>query len=358
MPKHTILFLAAAPGESGQLALHQEVRAIQAELERTGYRDRFALEARWAVEPLDLLRELRKLKPTVVHFSGLGARSAPGAPHARPDPQLDRALAVEPRDGLFFQSPEGRSQLVSARAVEQTFGAAGGSVRLVVLSACYSELQAEALIAHVDCVVGWSDPLEGNAARSFAIGFYGGLGEQESVEVAYHQGRAAIGLEGLLDGDLPQLRVRPGVDAGRLVLAGTPSERRSAAPAEASRGVTGSITGSPAPPSVERSFATLRDERDRSPFDDPDTARRRPRVPAPHDIFIGRDAELARIGAAFDETGAKRVAIVAIQGMAGVGKTYLAHELYAPRRAVRQLPAPRARSRAPGDRRDVDGGAR
>jgi hypothetical protein len=32
----------------------------------------------WAAEPLDLLRELRKRKPTVVHFSGHGS-SADGA---------------------------------------------------------------------------------------------------------------------------------------------------------------------------------------------------------------------------------------------------------------------------------------
>jgi hypothetical protein len=35
---------------------------------------------RWAAEPLDLLRELRKLKPTVVHFSGrvVGRRKSNG----------------------------------------------------------------------------------------------------------------------------------------------------------------------------------------------------------------------------------------------------------------------------------------
>jgi hypothetical protein len=51
-------------------------RAIQKELESTGYRDCFELETRWAAEPLDLLRELRRLKPTVVHFSTLSARRA------------------------------------------------------------------------------------------------------------------------------------------------------------------------------------------------------------------------------------------------------------------------------------------
>jgi hypothetical protein len=57
-----------------------------------------------------------------------------------------------------------------------------------------------------------------DAARSFAIGFYGGLGDRESVAAAYKQGCAAIRLEGLPNADLPQLETRSGVDARRLIL--------------------------------------------------------------------------------------------------------------------------------------------
>jgi hypothetical protein len=96
-------------------------------------------------------------------------------------------------------------------------------VKLAVLNACYSEVQAEALLVHVDCVIGMGGSIRDDAARSFAIGFYGGLGERESVAAAYQQGRAAISLEGLCDSDRPQLRVRDGVDASQLVLAADPS---------------------------------------------------------------------------------------------------------------------------------------
>jgi hypothetical protein len=90
---------------------------------------------------------------------------------------------------------------------------------VVVLNACYSDTQADALLAHIDCVVGMSGAIEDDAARSFSIGFYGGLGERESVAAAFKQGCAAISLQGLRDGHRPQLKVRPGVDAARLVLA-------------------------------------------------------------------------------------------------------------------------------------------
>jgi hypothetical protein len=199
--KHTILFLTAHPTGSSQPALGEEARAIQVEIERSGYRHCFELETRWAAQPLDLLRELRKLKPTVVHFSG----------HGGPDP-------VGQGEGLFFQGPDGRAQVVTAHALHDTFSSAGSSVKLVVLSACYSDVQAEALRAHVDCVVGMSGSIAHETARNFAIGFYGGLAERESIAAAFRQGCAAITLEGLRDSDRPQLRVRDGVDASQLVL--------------------------------------------------------------------------------------------------------------------------------------------
>lgn len=68
-------------------------------------------------------------------------------------------------------------------------------------------------------------PIRDEAARNFAIGFYGALGECESVATAYKQGRAAISLEGLRGADAPQLKIREGVDAGQLVLAMLPHGR-------------------------------------------------------------------------------------------------------------------------------------
>ncbi len=223
MKKHTILFLAANPLGTDRLALDREARAIHVELKRSGYRDRFELVTRWAAEPLDLLRELRELKPTVVHFSGHGGLQAAGSDR-RAAPHRDVVGVQGAHDsgqdqGLYFQGPDGRAQLVSAVALTQTFSAAGASVRLVVLNACYSEAQAAALVTQVDCVVGMGGSIQDGAARNFAIGFYGGLGERESVAAAYEHGRAAISLEALPDCDRPKLKVRPGVDANRLVLA-------------------------------------------------------------------------------------------------------------------------------------------
>jgi serine phosphatase RsbU (regulator of sigma subunit) len=197
--KQTILFLAANPSGADRLALDREAHSIRQELKRSGYRDGFEFVAREAVVPLDLLRELREVKPTVVHFSGLAGQS-----------------------GLLFQAADGRARVVAPRAIADAFGAAGASVRLVVLSACYSDSSADALLAHIDCVVGMGGELHENAAKAFAVGFYGALGECESVAAAYRHANAAISLEGHSESKRPQLRVRHARDAEQMFLRGAP----------------------------------------------------------------------------------------------------------------------------------------
>jgi hypothetical protein len=136
---------------------------------------------------------LRKLKPTVVHFSGPAPRRLP-------------ARTATSATRLFFQGPDGRRQLVSTEALEETFGAAGASVKLVVLSACFSEVQARRCCR--TSAASWGERRDPRRrSTNFAIGFYGGLGERESIAPAYKQGCAAISLEGLPD--RPQLAVAP-----------------------------------------------------------------------------------------------------------------------------------------------------
>jgi hypothetical protein len=240
-----ILFLAANPQDTGRLALDQEARSIHVELKRSGFRDRFDFVTRWAAEPLDLLRELRELRPTVVHFSGHGTRPAAATEPAQttelaqtgeqvqtaePAPNRD-VVALGPRPGgggLVVNGANGHSQVISAEAIAQTLAAVGAQVRLVVLNACYSLPIADALLVHVDCVVGMSGAIHDDAARSFAIGFYGGLGEHESIAAAFKQGVAAIKLDGRPDAERPQLQVRAGFDASQLILAAvSPSPRQN-----------------------------------------------------------------------------------------------------------------------------------
>jgi hypothetical protein len=177
---HTILFLAANPVTMDSPALNEEVRTIREEIDRRGGAASFVFEPRLAAQPHDLLRYLRELRPAIVHFSGHGRE-----------------------DGLLFQAVDALPQAVSAEAIAMAF--ATEPPQLVVLNACYSEAQAQALRAHVRCVVGMTAKIGDDAARAFSRGFYGGLVHGASVASAYQQGRTAIALEGLGDHDQPQL---------------------------------------------------------------------------------------------------------------------------------------------------------
>jgi hypothetical protein len=79
MAPHTVLFIAANPVDTDRRTLAEQARAIHLELMRAGRRDCFEFETRWAAQPLDLLHEMVKHKPTVVHFCGgriMGGASA------------------------------------------------------------------------------------------------------------------------------------------------------------------------------------------------------------------------------------------------------------------------------------------
>jgi hypothetical protein len=203
MTANTILFMAANPAGTDERALGEQARAIQAELARAGRRERFVFETRWAAQPLDLLRDMVKLKPIVVHFCGA---------------RLAGSCGAAPPDGVYFQGPDGHAQLVPGHALAQAFRSVD-SVKLVILDACYSEPHAESIATHVDCVVGMTGCVVDQAATSFSIGLYLGIGEGESIDAAFQHGCAAISLTGASDPRQPQLRVRHGVDARQIVFA-------------------------------------------------------------------------------------------------------------------------------------------
>jgi CHAT domain-containing protein len=197
MAEQTILLLAVAPRNSAEPALIEEAGVLYSELRRTTRRECFSLETRWASEPLDLLRALREVKPTVVHCSGHGDGT-----------------------GLWFSTIDGETRAVPPAAIAHAFEAAGSSVRLIVLSSCDSAPFAEALLPHVACIVGISAAISAESVRAFLIGFYGALGESESVGTAFRHGNAAVSLVTQSGVDLkrPQLWVRIGVDVANVFL--------------------------------------------------------------------------------------------------------------------------------------------
>ncbi|MEM8504754.1 MAG: CHAT domain-containing protein [Cyanobacteria bacterium P01_D01_bin.1] len=191
--QQTILFLAANPVSTRPLRLDEEVREIESGLQRSRHRDRFTLKQRWAVRPRDMQRALLDCRPQIVHFSGHGIGQA--TQHLATEDTREISLDhSEPtaKVGLILEDPLGQPKLVSTESLGALFELFADSVECVLLNACYSEQQAQAIAQHIPYVIGMNQAIGDRAAIEFAVGFYDALGAGESVERAYKLGCVAI----------------------------------------------------------------------------------------------------------------------------------------------------------------------
>ena len=234
LTKHTILFLAANPLGTSRLALDEECAAIERELRMTAHRDDFEFRSKWAVTVDEMMRHLVELKPSIIHFSGHGASTTAGRSSATTR-DVDLACDTVAINGIYLQGDQGGSQLVSARALTMMIKSAAASARIVVLNACYSEPQADALCIVVDSVVGMNGAIEDAAARSFAVGFYRALGNRSSVGNAVDQAVATLAAKQMPDEVLPRCVTRDGIDKYQVILEPLPESNRDTYPEQESR---------------------------------------------------------------------------------------------------------------------------
>lgn len=182
-----ILILAANPKGTTPLRLAEEVREIDAGLQRAKHRDLFVLEQKWAVRPRDIQRAMLDINSQIIHFSGHGTED----------------------EGLVFEDETGSAKLVDGEALAGLFDLFADQVECIVLNGCYSEMQAEAISQHINYVIGMKKAIGDRAAIEFAVGFYDALGAGRSVEFAYKFGCAAIRLAGIPEQLTPTLKKKP-----------------------------------------------------------------------------------------------------------------------------------------------------
>lgn len=131
----------------------------------------------------DLQLFLLDYEPDIVHFSGHGN------------------LANE----IILEDESGNSHRVTPHALSGLFSALKNNIRCVVLNACYSEPQAQAIAQYIDCVVGMSDAIGDSAAINFAKAFYRALGFGRDIQTAFDLGCVQIDLANLSEKDTPKL---------------------------------------------------------------------------------------------------------------------------------------------------------
>ncbi len=199
----TVLILAANPKGTPRLRLDEEVKRIEQGLERSKKRDQFKLVVKWATTDDDLRRALLDHQPEVVHFAGHGTGKGHGGTGRDqvPPEGVDSS-------GLAFEDEAGNLQLISGDALARLFELCADSVKCVVLNACYSEFQANAISQHIDFVIGMKKAIGDDAAIKFAVGFYDALGAGRDFEKAFRFGCSAIDLKGIPEHLTPVLKNR------------------------------------------------------------------------------------------------------------------------------------------------------
>ncbi len=168
----SILLLAANPKGTQNLRLQEEEREIKERLRLSGY-GKIPINSEGAVRPTDIYQAMLDFNPHVVHFSGHGAG----------------------QEGLVFEDAIGQEKLVDSEALAELFELFSDQIECVVLNACYSKFQAEAIAQHIDYVIGMSKEIGDNAAIKFSVGFYAALGAGRPFKFAYKLGCNAIRLE-------------------------------------------------------------------------------------------------------------------------------------------------------------------
>lgn len=198
MKKSKILFFSADPNSApphrhdSRLLLDEEVREIRQKVRMARYRNDYDFDTHWAARMDDLVLALNDTHPQVVHFSGHGGK-----------------------DGLVMVgSDASRTHCMDASALAGLFKLFRGRIRLVVLNACFSLPQAEAIAAVVGCAIGTRTEISDEAAIIFSSVFYRAIAFGKSVQEAFDQ--AALELGPLKERDCVQLVARRGVDPSKL----------------------------------------------------------------------------------------------------------------------------------------------
>jgi hypothetical protein len=168
-PLKRILILSANPVHTPHLRLNREIREIKDGLKRSSHRDTFDIQVELAVGFWKFRRALLDYEPQIVHFVGHGEE-----------------------EGILVEDKMGFAEPVSPEVLAGLFELFSHQVECVVLGACHSEPQADAIAAHIDYVIGMQREIKDKAAIEFSVGFYDALGAGRNVEDAFKLGRIAI----------------------------------------------------------------------------------------------------------------------------------------------------------------------
>ena len=164
-----ILIVAANPKDTLKVNLEDELRRLRKKMSDNVQIGNAEVMVTWAANALALQNDVRENQPHIVHFAGHGSH-----------------------EGIWLEDDEGNSQLLSKDDLSSILSASD-QLRLVVLNACATAPQTEALRRSVKYVVGTRTPIEDSVALSFTSQFYHGLAVGDRIREAFCHAQKKLG---------------------------------------------------------------------------------------------------------------------------------------------------------------------
>jgi hypothetical protein len=189
-----VLFVAAGPADQTRLRLDAEHREIRNRIRSSTARAQVVLDTALAARPVDLIDELNRLKPSILHLAGHGGPT-----------------------GIALENEAGDAVDVTTEQLSRLISTAPLSLRLVVLNTCESSHQARPIVAHIDAAIGMTREIGDDAARLFSAQLYSSLAEGVPLDRAFEQAKLQISLGGLDEDETPGLYTRRGMSGSDLI---------------------------------------------------------------------------------------------------------------------------------------------
>jgi len=183
--KETILFLSANPTDSGRLQVGKEFSEINNSMRNNKHYN--LLNPEFALTKKNLIIAMND-KPQIIHFAGHGKQKKDGFR----------------KKGVIIISHENniKEQEMSTRAFMMQFKQHKERIRLIVLNACYSAIQAKTFSTIGAYVIGMNNEVKDTTSIDFAKGIYTGLSLGKSIENAFYDAMTMIDDS---DADLPKV---------------------------------------------------------------------------------------------------------------------------------------------------------
>lgn len=212
----TILFLAANPEQSSFLRLDKEYREIAESLKKSHNREQFSIELRLATRPSDLNEAVLEHKPWMIHFAGHGELKKKENGGKTTNNEGTRGLSWNQDKEennydsgiILMDDATEEPKLVSNQALGEYFSHFKSSLEGVFLNSCYSAIQAEAIHAHIDYVIGMDKAVGDPLAIAFSTAFYEAIFAGQQIKEAFLIAKAYLGIIEKAGIDIPKILSR------------------------------------------------------------------------------------------------------------------------------------------------------